>query len=225
MNPGSYHSDNIHYDHGQGSRHRRCLSRARLDGRMVCAARMRQLLGLGARRPRVQQLAHLAPVGQCAAHGLRADLRLGSVRLPPAGFRGPVRGDRAQPRAGGPPQGGTGAHVHERQTHRRLPVGDRGRSPDRSHVVCLCAMLAVGSVMRTVSPIAAVILAAALILALAYVAQRSCATFAAWTAAAFAYDNLVSLILALAALRWLYRPIHDLLAFACYQLGLEPRFE
>jgi len=79
--------------------------------------------------------------------------------------------------------------------------------------------------MRTVRRIAAVILAAALILALAYVAQRSCATFAAWTAAAFAYDNLVSLILALAALRWLYRPIHDLLAFACYQLGLEPRFE
>jgi hypothetical protein len=79
--------------------------------------------------------------------------------------------------------------------------------------------------MRMGKRIAAVILSAALILALAYVAQRGCATFAAWIAAAFAYDNLVSLLLAAAALRFLYGPVHDLLAFACYQLGLEPRFE
>lgn len=78
--------------------------------------------------------------------------------------------------------------------------------------------------MRVAKRIAAVILSAALILGLAHVAHR-CANFSAWIAAAFAYDNLVSLILAVAALRWLYRPVYDLLAYACCQLGLEPRFE
>ena len=79
--------------------------------------------------------------------------------------------------------------------------------------------------MKTAKRIVAIALSATLILALAYVAQRGCATFPAWLAAAFAYENLVSLLLAAMALAYLYRPVHDLLAFACYLLGLEPRFE
>jgi hypothetical protein len=78
--------------------------------------------------------------------------------------------------------------------------------------------------MTMAKRIVAIALSAALILALAYVSHR-CANFSTWWEAAFAYDNLVSLLLALAALRLVYVPVHDLLALACYEVGFEPRPE
>jgi hypothetical protein len=79
--------------------------------------------------------------------------------------------------------------------------------------------------MKTAKRIAAIVLAATLVLALQSVAQRGCAGFQAWITAAFAYENLVSLLLPAIALAFLYGPIHDLVALLCYALRLEPHFE
>ena len=76
--------------------------------------------------------------------------------------------------------------------------------------------------MRAAKIIVAIALSAGLLLALAYL-WHGCASFSAWREAS--HDNVSMLLLGLVALRFLYVAVYDLLALACYGIGLEPHFE
>jgi hypothetical protein len=78
--------------------------------------------------------------------------------------------------------------------------------------------------MKTRKCVAAIVVSLALISMWAQLAPRRCGALSAWFPT-LDYDAWAALALPGMILFLLYNPVYDLLAFAYYRLGYEPRFD